>query len=88
MPLNPDQIAQCASTYIQKLSTDAEARAGLHAVQGAAAVAAHVSQVTGMSVGADDVQPLADHLNANHSDKIEQLASIDPAVGVIVDGHA
>jgi hypothetical protein len=84
MPLDPKQVAAAGDAYLSKLSADENTRSGLANATTRAQVANHISATTGMRVAEDDVPAIAEHLNANRSAEVEQLAMQHPAMGAII----
>ena len=88
MPLNPQDIASTGDAYLAKLADSADVRAGLAAANTPGEIARHVESVTGKNVTENDVNAIADHLNANRSAECEQLAMQFPTMGGVIFGSS
>ena len=88
MPLNPDQEKAAAEQYLQKLSTDADARQRFADTNSSdpEAVAAEVGSTLGMDVHASNVPGMAAHLAANHPEALAALGAAHPALGSLIYG--
>ncbi|MGZ3496294.1 MAG: hypothetical protein ACXWNK_06635 [Vulcanimicrobiaceae bacterium] len=90
MPLTPDQEPGAAKQYLDHLSANADARDRFAQITPGdhEAIAAEVSKAIGMDVHPSNLPGMAQHLNDNHAELVDQVASALPTMGPVLLAQA